>query len=254
MKHGLALSVFSGLALHPLAAQTPIACVAQLMPLKPLSLSCSNAAPVCLTDQNGMNGHWVWGCPSASETKPDTAWQIPLSVGSKVPLADPIQLRIEVERLRQLQLQNQQQPRTAQQVPAESNNPGTDSNSVILKAAYNCGLIDGVLKTMVSIGDTTGANGVRELYQQAVCEQIRAEAGIESVPVVQNRQPDIGEPLDNAEVIHMVKTGFKEDTLIWIIGLRPPHYSLSQTDRAELRAAGVSDAIIQAMVDKSARR
>ena len=68
------------------------------------------------------------------------------------------------------------------------------------------------------------------------------------------KQSDSSAPLDNAEVIHMVRTGFKEDTLIWVIGLRPAHYSLSQVDRAALRAAGVSEAVIQAMADKSAGR
>ncbi|MBZ5635171.1 MAG: hypothetical protein LAO55_18770 [Acidobacteriia bacterium] len=66
----VALAFFFGVALNPLVAQTPPACATQLIPFKPLSLYCSNAAPVCVAGQNGMNGRWVWGCPTGTAPFP----------------------------------------------------------------------------------------------------------------------------------------------------------------------------------------
>ncbi len=52
--------VFIGasLALHPLVAQIPVACAGQLIPLKPASIFCQGAAPVCITDGSGIRGRW----------------------------------------------------------------------------------------------------------------------------------------------------------------------------------------------------
>ena len=77
---------------------------------------------------------------------------------------------------------------------------------------------------------------------------------VEIIPVAQARSPESGEPLDNAEVVKMVRTGLKEDTLISVIGLRPAHYSLAQGDLDVLRAAGVPETVIKAMIDKTSGR
>jgi hypothetical protein len=72
--------------------------------------------------------------------------------------------------------------------------------------------------------------------------------------LVAARQESVGQPLDNTGVLEMVRAGIKEDTIIYIVGLRPARYSLSLTDRAALREAGVFEAIIGAMAEKSAIR
>ena len=58
------------LANLPLLAQTPAACMGQLVPIKPSNLFCSNAAPVCATDQSGVRGRWIWGCPVPAASSP----------------------------------------------------------------------------------------------------------------------------------------------------------------------------------------
>jgi hypothetical protein len=247
------LAFFVGVTLNPLVAQTPLACATQLVPLKPLSLYCSNATPICVTGQNGMNGRWVWGCPTGAAT---------------LPAQDPGQTFVDSYRWAQQQaLRNRQIQQQAEfeRERLEIERQGLDSpqataassDSTMVKAAYDCGMLDGMLKSMDAAGNAEGANGIREALKLTACEQIRTYAGVASagdVPVAPSRQPDIGEPLDNAGVIHMVRTGFKDDTLIWVIGLRPAHYSLAQADRMALEAAGVSEAVIQAMAEKQAGR
>jgi hypothetical protein len=63
------VAVFVSLAIR-LVAQTPAACMSEVVPIKPSNLFCSNAAPVCIIDQSGVNGRWVWGCPAASSAAP----------------------------------------------------------------------------------------------------------------------------------------------------------------------------------------
>jgi len=175
---------------------------------------------------------------------------IPLRV--RPPSIDnPLDIAIQAEQLRQLRLQNQQM--TQQQVPAP-NIP----NAELLKTVYSCGVLDGMLKALEAAGNTEGVNIAREALRQTTCEQVRAQMGadanIETVAAPPLHQPDTGFPLGNAGVLEMVRAGLKEDTIIHVIHLRPPYYSLSQTDRSKLREAGVSEAIIQAMVEKSAGR
>jgi hypothetical protein len=66
------LAVLGSVAIYPLGAETPTECLGQLIPLKPVSLSCSNPVPVCVTDQSGINGHWVWGCPQTTTSSPSS--------------------------------------------------------------------------------------------------------------------------------------------------------------------------------------
>jgi hypothetical protein len=60
-------------------------------------------------------------------------------------------------------------------------------------------------------------------------------------------KPDQG-PMTNAEVIKLVKAGFKEKTVILIISSRLPNFDLSSDRMIQLKRAGVSENIIIAML------
>src|SRR5205085_1165852 len=55
-------------------------------------------------------------------------------------------------------------------------------------------------------------------------------------------------PLTNAEIIKLVKAGFKEKTVILIIASRVPNFDLSPDRMIQLKHAGVSENIIVAML------
>lgn len=55
-------------------------------------------------------------------------------------------------------------------------------------------------------------------------------------------------PLTNAEVIKLVKAGFKEKTIVLIIAARIPNFDLSPDRMIQLKRAGVSENIIVAML------
>ena len=55
-------------------------------------------------------------------------------------------------------------------------------------------------------------------------------------------------PMNNAEVIKLVKAGFKEKTVILIIASRIPDFDLSSDRMIQLKRAGVSENIIVAML------
>jgi len=55
-------------------------------------------------------------------------------------------------------------------------------------------------------------------------------------------------PLTNAEVIKLVKAGFKEKTIVLIIAARLPDFDLSPDKMIQLKRAGVSENIIVAML------
>ncbi len=55
-------------------------------------------------------------------------------------------------------------------------------------------------------------------------------------------------PLTNAEVIKLVKAGFKEKTIILIIASRPPNFDLSSDRMIQLKRNGVGEDIIVAML------
>ena len=62
----------------------------------------------------------------------------------------------------------------------------------------------------------------------------------------QNRQND--GPLTNAEIVKLVKAGFKEKTIVLIIASRPPNFDLSPDRMIQLKRAGVNETIIVAML------
>ena len=115
------------LANLPLLAQTPAACLSQVVPIKPSNLFCSNAAPVCATDQSGVRGRWVWGCPNPASSSPAPSgpdWTKllpqppPAESASDVALkaAQAREMRQQTELMRQqtevLRQQNEKQPET----------------------------------------------------------------------------------------------------------------------------------------------
>jgi len=55
-------------------------------------------------------------------------------------------------------------------------------------------------------------------------------------------------PLTNAEVVKLVRAGFKEKTIVSIISARPAAYDLSPDRMIELKRSGVSEKIIVAML------
>jgi hypothetical protein len=55
-------------------------------------------------------------------------------------------------------------------------------------------------------------------------------------------------PLTNAEVVKLVKAGFKDKTIILIIASRPPNFDLSSDRMIQLKRNGVSENIIVAML------
>src|SRR5690242_2818406 len=57
-------------------------------------------------------------------------------------------------------------------------------------------------------------------------------------------------PMTNAEVIKLVKAGFKEKTVILIIASRLPGFDLSSDRMIQLKHAGVSENIIVAMLTR----
>src|ERR1041384_1347721 len=55
-------------------------------------------------------------------------------------------------------------------------------------------------------------------------------------------------PLTNAAVVKLVKAGFKEKSIITIIGSRPARFDLSTDRLIELKRTGVSEKVILAMM------
>src|SRR6185503_8790316 len=55
-------------------------------------------------------------------------------------------------------------------------------------------------------------------------------------------------PMTNAEVIKLVKAGFKEKTIVLIIASRIPNFDLSSDRMIQLKRAGVNENIIVAML------
>src|ERR1044072_667019 len=55
-------------------------------------------------------------------------------------------------------------------------------------------------------------------------------------------------PMTNAEVIKLVKAGFKEKTIILIISSRLPNFDLTSDRMIQLKRAGVSENVIVAML------
>ena len=59
------------------------------------------------------------------------------------------------------------------------------------------------------------------------------------------------EPLTNASVVKLVRAGFREKTVVAIIGARPVNFDLSPERLIELKKNGVSERVILAMIARS---
>ncbi len=62
------------------------------------------------------------------------------------------------------------------------------------------------------------------------------------------QQPQPDGPLTNASIVRLVKAGFKEKTIITIIGNRPSDFKLDTEHLIELKHSGVNENIILAML------
>ncbi|MGI9167283.1 MAG: hypothetical protein ACR2G5_13055 [Pyrinomonadaceae bacterium] len=60
--------------------------------------------------------------------------------------------------------------------------------------------------------------------------------------------PQSDSPLTNAAIVKLVKAGFKEKTVVTIIGNRPANFDMSTERMIELKRGGVSERIILAML------
>lgn len=60
--------------------------------------------------------------------------------------------------------------------------------------------------------------------------------------------PKSDPPLTNAAIVKLVKAGFKEKTVVTIIGNRPANFDMSTERMIELKRSGVSERIILAML------
>lgn len=91
---------------------------------------------------------------------------------------------MEAERLREIRLKNQQteqQLRDSQQnTPSASATPEPDI-SMGLKALYTCGVVDGMLKEALMLGNTTAVNQLREQLKTTNCDDIRKVAGVADI-------------------------------------------------------------------------
>jgi hypothetical protein len=101
-----------------------------------------------------------------------------------------------------------------------------------------------------------GGNMGKEIHPKFQILDIRAKpdkAARSSVGQEPAKAAEAGEPLDNDGVVKMVIAGFKEDTIISVIGRRPGRYSVSNDSVAALRTAGVPESVIAAMAEKNGR-
>jgi hypothetical protein len=71
-----------------------------------------------------------------------------------------------------------------------------------------------------------------------------------AVPRAGSAQQKAEEPLTNVSVVKLVRAGFREKTVITIIGRRPSRFDLSPEALIELKKSGVSERIIVAMLSR----
>ena len=75
--------------------------------------------------------------------------------------------------------------------------------------------------------------------------------GLLLVASVAARAQGAEEPLTNASVVKLSRAGFKEKTIIAIIGARPVKFDLSPERLIELKKSGVNEHVILAMIARS---
>lgn len=86
-------------------------CFGQLPSVQP-AMSCPNPTSLCLCGPTGANCHWEWVCPSPTAatpwgaSAPQAGSSIPLQIKPPV-FANPLELMLEIQELRNLQFQQQ---------------------------------------------------------------------------------------------------------------------------------------------------
>ena len=108
------------------------ACSMQVVPTEPsVMLTCSNAAPVCITDANGVSGHWAWICPGNPNARSGPKFIDPSVIINSVPAPSPGDSIFDtvqrIYQLRQLQLKNQQIQEQNQRLEEERKKAGEQS-------------------------------------------------------------------------------------------------------------------------------
>lgn len=166
MGHRIALALLTSL-LYPLSAQVPLACAAQLVPLKPIGIACSNAAPVCMTDSAGINGKWVWGCPATADPATQLDSTIPLRV-TQPKQKTYTELLKDAEELRRLRLENQrieQEIRSRQAALEATYGPisylGANFRDIDAKSAKKLRLSGGIKIMSVTKNSPASAGGLK---------------------------------------------------------------------------------------------
>ena len=87
---------------------------------------------------------------------------------------------------------------------------------------------------------------MQRFFPAIACTAILIGLNVASSTAAQTPRSDA--PLTNAAIVKLVKAGFKEKTVVQIIGSRPAHFDMSTERMIELKRSGVSERIILAML------
>jgi hypothetical protein len=86
---------------------------------------------------------------------------------------------------------------------------------------------------------------VERFFRALICIAICLGLGYISIAAQTSRSEAV---LTNASIVKLIKAGFKEKTVVAIIGSRPAQFDLSTERMIELKRSGVSERIILAML------
>src|SRR5215831_8339670 len=88
---------------------------------------------------------------------------------------------------------------------------------------------------------------MRRIVNQGICAMTCA---ILLAALAAAQTTDQNKPLTNADVVKLVRAGFKEKSIVSIVDARPAAYDLSPDRMIELKHAGVGEHIILAMLNR----
>jgi hypothetical protein len=86
---------------------------------------------------------------------------------------------------------------------------------------------------------------IQRFFRALICIGVCMGLGYTSIAAQTSRSEA---PLTNASIVKLIKAGFKEKTVVAIIGSRPAQFDLSTERMIELKRSGVSERIILAML------
>lgn len=86
---------------------------------------------------------------------------------------------------------------------------------------------------------------IQRFFRALICIGVCVGLGYISIAAQTSRSEA---PLTNASVVKLIKAGFKEKTVVAIIGSRPAQFDLSTERMIELKRSGVSERVILAML------